>query len=138
MQEFCTFTLSEANDALHEVILITDAALDRLRAIEEPWARLPYKKFDAYRGVAEEDLIRAEWAHRIASLGVIPKGFFVVDFQSPDPDTLYCWGYGEDCVGHEHKIWETFTQRRRTGSSYSGDYSSDYSADYFSERDDTA
>ena len=117
MPEFSTFTLEQANDALHEVLLITDAAIERLRAIEQPWAQLPYKKFDALRGVAEEDLIRAEWAHRIASLGVIPKGFFVVDFPSiDDPDLLYCWSYGEDCVAHEHKTWETFIQRRHVGS----------------------
>ena len=118
MQDFSSFTLEEANFALHEVILITDAALNRLHAIEEPWSQLPYKKFDAVRGVAEEDLIRAEWAHRIAALGVIPKGFFVVDFQSSlDPDTLYCWAYGEDCVSHQHKTWESFAQRQRVQSS---------------------
>jgi hypothetical protein len=117
-QEFTTFTLQQANDALHEVIFITDAAIDKLRAIEEPWMHLPYKKFDALRGVAEEDLIRAEWAHRIAALGIMPKGFFVVDFQSPDPDILYCWTYGEDCVEHEHQIWEAFTARRRVGSAH--------------------
>lgn len=112
MQEFCVFTLEEANRALHDVILVTDATLEKLRAIEDPWARLPFRKFDAMRGVAEEDLIRAEWAHRIAALGVMPKGFFVVDFQSPDPDTLFCWTYGEDCIAHEHQIWETFSMRR--------------------------
>jgi hypothetical protein len=116
MQEFSTFTLQEANDALHEVIFITDAAINRLREIEEPWTHLPYRKFDALHGVAEEDLIRAEWAHRIAALGIMPKGFFVIDFQSPDPDTLYCWTYGEDCVEHKHKTWETFVQRRRISS----------------------
>jgi hypothetical protein len=113
MQEFCTFTLREANEVLHDVIFITDLALARLSEIEEPWGKLPFKKFDAIRGVAEEDLIRAEWAHRIASLGIMPKGFFVVDFQSSDPETLYCWTYGEDCVQHEHKNWETFEARRR-------------------------
>jgi hypothetical protein len=116
MLEFSTFTLQEANNALHEVIYITDAALNRLQDIESPWARLSCKKFDAVRGVTEEDLIRAEWAQRIAALGIMPKGFFVVDFQSPDPDILYCWSYGEDCVGHEHNTWESFAQRRHTGN----------------------
>lgn len=117
MQDYCSFTLSEANAALHDVIIITDMAIARFQEIEVPWSKLPYKKFNAYRGVAEEDLIRAEWAHRIAALGIMPKGFFVVDFlSSTDPDTLYCWSYGEDCVEHEHKVWETFVQRRRISS----------------------
>lgn len=118
MQEFPIYTLREANDALHEVIFITDAAIERLHEIEEPWSHLPFKKFDALRGVAEEDLIRAEWAHRIAGLGIMPKGFFVVDFQSPDPDTVYCWSYGEDCVEHQHQLWESFQSRRRIGNAY--------------------
>jgi hypothetical protein len=112
-QDFCVFTLEEANSTLSEVIQITETALEKLRDIEEPWGRLPYKKFNAARGVADEDLIRAEWAHRVAAVGVQPKGFFVVDFQSPDPDTVYCWTYGEECVEHEHCAWESFALRRR-------------------------
>jgi len=115
-QEFCVFTLEEANSVLPEVIIITEAVRDKLRDIEEPWSKLPYKKFNALRGVADEDLIRAEWAHRVAALGVQPKGFFVVDFQSPDPDTVYCWTYGEDRVEHEHCAWESFALRRRVES----------------------
>jgi hypothetical protein len=113
MSEFCTFTLEEANLTLPEVILITESALEKLHEIEDPWGRLPYKKFNAHRGVADEDLIRAEWAHRVAALGVQPKGFFVVDFQSPDPDTVFCWTFGEDGVEHEHSVWESFALRRR-------------------------
>ena len=112
MQDFPIFTLQEANEALPEVIRITEEALERLAAIQEPWSKLPFRKFDALYGVAEEDLIRSEWAHQIALRGIQPKGFFVVDFQSPDHDTLYCWSYGEEIVSHEHKTWETFVDRR--------------------------
>ncbi|HVF09259.1 MAG TPA: DUF2203 family protein [Abditibacteriaceae bacterium] len=116
MEEFRQFTLQEANAALPEVIGITEEYIERLAAVQEPWSRLALKKFDALRGVAEEDLIRVEWAQRMAWMGVQPKGFFVADFQSPDPDTLYCWTYGEDVVSHEHKTWETFVHRRRIKS----------------------
>jgi hypothetical protein len=112
MQEFPIFTLEEANAALPEVVEITDAAQERLDQINLVWGQLPFKKYDALHGVAEEDLVRAEWAHRIMSLGIQPKGFFVIDFQSPDPDTLYCWAQGEAEVAHEHKLWETFADRR--------------------------
>lgn len=112
MNEFPTWTLAEANIALPEVIRLTEIALEQLREIDTVWGRFPFTKFDALHGVAEEDLIRGRWAQQIAALGVMPKGFFVVDFQSPDPDTVYCWSYGETIIQHEHKTWETFTQRR--------------------------
>jgi hypothetical protein len=113
MEEYREFTLQEANEILPEVIGITEEYIGRLAAVQEPWSRLGLRKFDALRGVAEEDLIRIEWAQRMAWMGIQAKGFFVVDFQSPDPETLYCWTYGEDEISHEHKIWETFTHRRR-------------------------
>ena len=112
MHEFPVFTLAEANDALPEVIRLTVVAVSRLTEIDEVWGKLPFKKFDAVQGAAAEDLIRAEWARRIAALGVQPKGYYVADFQSPDPDTVYCWGYPEGEVSHEHKSWETFFERR--------------------------
>lgn len=113
MHEFPIFTLPQANAVIAEVIELTDRAVAKLQEIEKVWGALSFKKFDAIHGVAEEDLIRGEWAHRVAALGVMPKGFFVVDFQSADPDTVYCWGYGEECVTHEHKTWEGFPLRRK-------------------------
>jgi len=112
MENFLVFTLAEANALLPEVIRLTDEAVSRLADLEFPWGKLPYRKFDAIQGVAVDDLIRAEWAYGIAQIGVQPKGFFVVDFQSPDADTVYCWGQGETVVAHEHKNWEGFGQRR--------------------------
>lgn len=112
MSEFPIFTLSEANYLLAEVIAITEEATVQLAELQAMWGQLPFKKYDATQGATAEDLIRAEWARRIAGIGVQPKGFFVVDFQSPDPDTLYCWSYGETMVSHEHKVWETFVDRR--------------------------
>ena len=112
MQEFPIFTFEEANAALPEVADITQDAQNQLDKLDRVWGKLPFKKYDALHGVCEEDLVRAEWAHRIMTLGVVPKGYFVIDFQSPDPDTLYCWAQGEDAVTHEHKLWETFADRR--------------------------
>ena len=115
MQEFPIFTLIQANYTLPEVIRLTVIAVTRLAEIDEVWGKLPFRKYDATQGASSEDLIRAQWAREIAALGVAPKGFFVVDFQSPDPDTVYCWGYPEPDVSHEHKTWETFFERRLIG-----------------------
>jgi hypothetical protein len=112
MEGLPIFTLQEANAVLPEVIRLTEEVIERLVEMQSPWGRLPFRKYDALRGIAEEDWIRAEWARQIAALGIAPKGYFVVDFQSPEPDTFYCWSYGEETVSHEHKIWETFAHRR--------------------------
>lgn len=113
MQEFSIFSLVEANAALPDVIRVTEEAIAALAGIEAVWGKLPFKKYNALANMTEEDFVRAQWAGEVAALGVQPKGYFVVDFQSPDPDTLYCWSHGEDSVYHEHKIWETFIDRRR-------------------------
>lgn len=106
------FTFQAANEAVEDVIRITEETLARLADLEATWGKLPFRKYDALRGVDTEDLIRAEWAQEIAGLGIMPKGFFVVDFQSPDPNTYYCWSYPEQAIEHEHKVWETFADRR--------------------------
>ena len=62
-----------------------------------------------------EKLLR-EWSERVTELGAQPKGYFTVDFQSVDPELLYCWTYGEDRISFGHKVWENFTHRRRLGS----------------------
>ena len=61
----------------------------------------------------EEALHR--WSEEIIKLGAHPKGYFTVDFQSVDPEMLYCWNYGEDRISFTHKVWENFNHRRPLG-----------------------
>ena len=112
MEDFPVFTLEEANYKLPEVIRVTEEAIMRLEVIKEPYERLSLRKYNPIHNLTEEDLVRVIWAREIASMGVYPKGYFVVDFQSPTDDTFYCWKYGETEVCHEHKKWETFGDRR--------------------------
>ena len=112
MEDFRVFTLEEANESLPDVIRVTEEAITRLEETREPYERLNLRKFNPYHELAEEDIVKVEWARKVASMGVYPKGYFVVDFQSPDDDTFYCWTYGETEVGHEHKKSETFGDRR--------------------------
>ena len=58
-----------------------------------------------------EEALQA-WSERITELGGQPKGYFTVDFQSIDPEMLYCWNYGEDKISYTHKVWENFSHRR--------------------------
>ena len=63
-----------------------------------------------------EDTLQT-WSERIVDLGGQPKGYFTVDFQSVDPEMLYCWNYGEDKICYTHKVWENFSHRRPLAAS---------------------
>jgi hypothetical protein len=110
--QFRTFTLDDANFALSEVVRLCDEAIERVQRVQFPWHDLGFVKYHALHQISEEELIKLEWAQQIAEMGIMPKGWLIVDFQSPDPDTVYCWQYGEGEVCHEHKTWERFLHRR--------------------------
>ncbi len=112
MEDFPVFSLEEANTVIPEVIRLTEETVERLEAIRHPYENLGLRKFNPMHNLTEDDLIKVEWARQVASMGIYPKGYFVVDFQSPEDDTFYCWTYGEPDVSHTHKKWETFTDRR--------------------------
>ena len=110
---FRIFSLQEANLLLPDVIKITaiaaeslEAAKMRMKSEEIDDNALAQRKFEK-----ETAAILKEWSQEISALGIYPKGFFTVDFKSPIPDTLFCWGYGEEVISHTHKIFETFKDR---------------------------
>ena len=107
-----SFTLAEANKLLPEVIRMTEETKAKLRACRHPWHRLGLRKYSVLADLPEEDYLRLRWATRIAGLGAHPKGYFTVDFPSPDPETVYCWGDGETEIAHQHKAWENYSHRR--------------------------
>ena len=112
MEDWPIWTLPEANAALAKVIALTQAAIAEMARLERAWQHLPFQPYNALRGARSQDLVCADWARDVAALGVQPKGYFIVDFQSTCPDTLLCWIYGETTISHEHKVWETFADRR--------------------------
>lgn len=110
---FRIFSLQEANLLLPDVIKITAIAAESL---EDAKIRMKSEEIDdnalAQRKFEKETAaILKEWSQEISALGIYPKGFFTVDFKSPIPDTLFCWGYGEEVISHTHKIFETFKDR---------------------------
>lgn len=110
---FRIFSLQEANLLLPDVIKITAIAAESL---EDAKMRMKSEEIDdnalAQRKFEKETAaILKEWSQEISALGIYPKGYFSVDFKSPIPDTLFCWGYGEEVISHTHKIFETFKDR---------------------------
>jgi hypothetical protein len=115
LNEFPVFTIEEANYTLRSIIEITEETIEALEQAKKRWAGLGIpglQKYYPLEQMTEEDYLRTRWASRVVQLGGIPKGYFVVDFQSPDPETYYCWTYGEEEICHTHKVWESFADRR--------------------------
>jgi hypothetical protein len=108
------FSFAEANQLVPKVADLTEEVvheLDRIRRRNAPDTETKGTAIsDAVLKEVEEAL--QEWSDRIIELGGNPKGYFTVDFQSIDPEMLYCWNYGEDKIAFTHKVWENFSQRR--------------------------
>ena len=108
------FSLSEANELIPVVSELTAGVVEHLEAIRQRHA-LHESEVEEYlpeRVLKEIEQTLHQWSEGIQQLGAMPKGYFTVDFQSLDPELLYCWTYGEDRIGYTHKAWENFLHRR--------------------------
>lgn len=111
------FSLAEANELVPEVAEWTAQVVQRLEEIRSRHADAEGREgdFTSEGVIGEIDEALTDWSNRIVDLGALPKGYFTVDFQSPDPELLYCWTYGEERIGFTHKVWENFAHRRPLG-----------------------
>jgi hypothetical protein len=108
------FSLAEANELVPEVSHLTAETVRMLDEVRqrhnldpaEGTKRLPDEAFEEV-----ETLLRS-WSERVLELGANPKGYFTVDFQTLDPELLYCWTFGEEKIAFTHKVWENFNHRR--------------------------
>ena len=115
------FELAEANALIPQLVDLTADAVYRL----EEMRRSHGIEENQEATLSEEILsgiqeVLAGWAREVLELGGQPKGFFTVDFPSPDPELLYCWTYGEAQITHTHKVWENFSHRRPLAGSAGG------------------
>jgi hypothetical protein len=111
------FSHSEANEMVGEVAELTSFTVERLQEIRQKYqADFAGDPADV-PAWAMDEITKAllDWSAKITELGAFPKGYFTVDFQSDDPELLYCWTYGEDKITHTHTIWENFSSRRPLG-----------------------
>jgi hypothetical protein len=112
MSDWPMWTLEEANALLPHVIALTHRAVLRLQVLEARWGGLPFRAYDALRGAPCDDLIRADWARDVSSLGAQPQAYFAVAFQSIEPEVLLSWAYGEVEITHQVSAWETVHERQ--------------------------
>ena len=108
------FSLAEANELISVVSELTAGVVEHLDAIRQRHElHPPGGEADLPETILKEvEQALHQWSENIQQLGAVPKGYFTVDFQSFDPELLYCWTYGEDRIAYTHKVWENFMHRR--------------------------
>jgi hypothetical protein len=108
------FRFDEANKLISKVADLTEEViheLDDIRRRAAPEAESGTSPISDIVLKEIEEALQA-WSDQVMELGGNPKGYFTVDFQSIDPELLYCWNYGEDRICYTHKVWENFSHRR--------------------------
>lgn len=108
------FNFEEVNRLIARVVELTEEVIHELDSIR----RDGYSGGEPEGGAISDSVLKAVeealqgWSDKIVEMGGQPKGYFTVDFQSIDPEMLYCWNYGEDKICFSHKVWENFSHRR--------------------------
>jgi hypothetical protein len=116
------FSLAEANELVSRVADLTASVVMQLDSIRQEY------NLESEKGIVqmpqsmlkEVEKTLSEWSNQIVEMGAAPKGYFTVDFQSLDPELLYCWTYGEERIKFTHKVWENFSHRRPLAESAEG------------------
>lgn len=116
------FSLAEANQLVPAMVDLTANVVRQLEEIRQQYHIEPEKESHSMpeEALREVELLLRSWSEQVTDLGASPKGYFTVDFQSVDPEMLYCWSYGEDKIAFTHKVWENFAHRRPLSSSLDG------------------
>ncbi|MCX7977783.1 MAG: DUF2203 domain-containing protein [Bdellovibrionaceae bacterium] len=105
-----TFTLDEARALVPLIRRLTEAASDRADQIINQINVLSGR--DSLRVEeleAEIDGIIEGWRVKIEKLGAIPKGLWIVDFDSGDG--FFCWKYPEPDILYRHGYQDGFSKR---------------------------
>jgi hypothetical protein len=99
-----TFSYGEARELLPRVRALTDAAYQKVQAIEAAASSQESAQTEVDRAVSE-------WAHTVMELGLEVKGLWLVDFDNGSG--YYCWRHPEDDLLFFHSYDEGFRGRMR-------------------------
>lgn len=103
------FSLEQAQDMLPVIKKITKRAVDRFLVLEEKLQHFQDHP-DKWQQVEEEiaDLLN-HWSEKIAKLGCLPKGIWLVDFDNGRG--YFCWRYGDEKIRYFHGYNDGFSGR---------------------------
>ncbi len=103
------FSLGEAQEFLPIIRKITKEAVDQFLLLEEK-LKSHQNDSEKWKAVEQEiaDLLN-RWSEKILKLGCMPKGIWLVDFDSGEG--YYCWRYGDEKIQYFHGYHEGFSGR---------------------------
>jgi hypothetical protein len=105
------FSLQQARDLLPDVKHLTADAVQRAESLAVQLKDVhEADPQHATLAAALRDVVNT-WAEQVQSLGLEPKGLWLVDFDNGEG--YYCWCYPEDTVAHYHGYGDGFSGRTR-------------------------
>jgi hypothetical protein len=103
------FSLQQARELLPQVKHVTADAVRAAEGLAAQLQGMPQEDPEhATLSAALNDIVTG-WAEQIQTLGVEPKGLWLVDFDNGQG--YYCWCYPEETVGHYHGYDDGFAGR---------------------------
>lgn len=104
------FTLSEAQHILPVVRRITQEFSQKTELLIARLESLPPTSSETINELESQvnELIR-NWHEKIKKLGAVPKGLWLVDFDTGDG--YFCWKYPETEIAFWHSYEDGFTKR---------------------------
>ena len=104
------FTLEEAEQLFPLVRSITEGAWQELEPVRKRLESMVPSNPRAREIERQYEEIVKRWMSKMARLGLVVKGLWLVDFDTGDG--YLCWKFPELRIGHYHGYDEGFTGRR--------------------------
>ena len=104
------FTLAEAEELFPLVRSITDSAWRELEPVRRKLEAMVPVNPQIHDVERQYETIVKRWMAKMARLGLVVKGLWLVDFDTGDG--YLCWKFPELRIGHYHSYHEGFTRRR--------------------------
>jgi hypothetical protein len=110
------FTLAEARALFPVVHRLTKACAERVQELinqieDISRERTEHTRFEIEPLEAEASRLIQDWQLKIQKLGGLPKGLWIVDFDSGSG--YFCWKYPEASIEFCHAYRDGYTKRRR-------------------------
>jgi hypothetical protein len=103
------FSLQEAQQMLPIIQKITKKAVENFLVLEEKLQH-HHNEPDKWKEIEKEiGGVLNTWSEKIASLGCLPKGIWLVDFDNGAG--YYCWRYGDEKILYFHGYHDGFAAR---------------------------
>jgi hypothetical protein len=104
------FTLAEAEELFPLVRAITEAAWHKLEPVRRKLEAMVPVNPQIHDVERQYEAIVKRWMAKMARLGLVVKGLWLVDFDTGDG--YLCWKFPELKIGHYHSYHEGYTTRR--------------------------